>query len=94
MVTVTDTAIEELVRVASVTRMGPNQYLRLATPPMWQGPGDFGIVTDGERANDHIVEHEGRPLLLIDEVLAEQLSKSVFDFKESPQGRSFTLDVY
>jgi Fe-S cluster assembly iron-binding protein IscA len=94
MVTVTDTAIEELVRVASVTRMGPNQYLRLATPPLWQGDGDFGIVTDGERTNDHIVEHEGSPLLLIDEVLAEQLSKSVFDFKESPQGRGFTLDVY
>ena len=51
-------------------------------------------MTDGERTNDHIVEHEGRPLLLIDEVLAEQLSKSVFDFKESPQGKGFTLDVY
>ncbi len=94
MVTVTDAAIEELIRVASVTRLGPQQYLRLATPPLWQGAGDFGIVTDGERTNDYVVRHEDRPVLLIDEALAEQLSKSVFDFKESPQGRGFTLDVY
>lgn len=94
MVKVTDAAIEELVRVASVTNLGSQKYLRLATPPLWEGEGDFGIVTDGERTNDYIVEHEGSPLLLIDEGLSEQLAKAVFDFKDSPQGPAFTLDVY
>ena len=69
--------------------MGPQQHLRLATPPLWQGAGDFGIVTDGEHQRP-IVEHEGSSAHRRG---ARALSKSVFDFKESPQGRGFTLDL-
>ena len=33
-------------------------------------------------------------VLAVDPGLAENLERSVFDFKQTPQGAGFTLDVY
>ena len=94
MVTVTDSAREELKRILSTTSLDTGKFLRLATPPTWVGDGDFGIVIDEERQGDHLVDFQGRTVLVIDEALTERLSSSVFDFKNSPNGPAFTLDVY
>ena len=94
MVTVTDSAKEELKRILETRSLDPGKYLRLTTPPVWQGEGDFGVVIDEDRMGDKAVELQGVKLLLVDPTLAEQLSNAVFDFKDSPEGARFTLDVY
>ena len=94
MVTVTDSAKAELKRILETRSLDPDKFLRLATPPIWEGEGDFGVVIDTERFGDHAVEHDGLTVLLIDPGMGEQLPNAVFDFKELPQGPRFTLDVY
>jgi len=94
MVTITESAKAELKRILETKSLDQDKFLRLATPPIWTGEGDFGVVVDTERFGDHAVEHEGQTVLLVDPGMAEQLPNAVFDFKESPQGARFTLDVY
>lgn len=90
MVTVTDSAKEELKRRLDIHNLPPGKYLRLATPPVWVGEGDFGIVIDETKDGDQVVDFQGSDVLLVDAGLADRLSDSVFDFKDS----RFTLDVY
>ena len=94
MLNVTESAMEELQRIVRTSSIESRKYLRLATPPEWVGEGDFGIVIDENRENDIVIDFEGRPLLLITSHLSEKLSNSVFDFKKTPQGIGFSLDVY
>ena len=74
--------------------LNDDRHLRLATPPLWTGEGDWGIVISSEGASDHTVEHEGQPILLVDTAAAEAMSAAILDFKDSPEGSRFTLDVY
>ena len=90
MLTVTEEAKTELKRTVEARGLDPGQCLRLAVPPAWTGPGDFGVVIGGQGVADNPVEFEGTTVLLVDADLAAQLSKAVFDFKD---GR-FTLDIY
>ena len=92
--TVTNRAREELKRIVETKGLDPGKFLRLATPPVWEGEGDFGIVIDEERHADQVVDFQGSVVLLLDPSLEEQLPKAVLDFKESPGGSRFTLDVF
>ena len=94
MVTVTDSAKQELRRIVETSSLKPGKFLRLTAPPIWTGAGDFGIVIDEERAEDNVVVVQGIKVLLVDPDLSQGLSKAVFDFKVSPDGPRFTLDVY
>ena len=94
MLTVTDTAKVELKRILDKSSLESGKCLRLATPPVWEGKGDFGIVIDEERVGDHSVDFQGSRVLMVDPTLAEQLPTAVLDFKDSPNGSRFTLDVY
>jgi len=90
MIEITDSAKAELHRMMGGYDFDEGQGFRLATPPVWEGQGDFGIVIDSGRDRDHVVEHEGVEVLRLDPGTAEHLAKAVMDFKES----RFTLDVY
>ena len=96
MVTVTDAAKEELGRILVTLRLDLGKCLRLAIPPAWDGPGDFGIVVgvEGEADGDHTVELDGLKLLLVDPFLTERLMDSVLDFQDTPGAAGFTLDVF
>lgn len=94
MLNVTGPAKRELKRILEARRLGPGRCLRLAIPPAWPGPGDFGIVIDDEKADDMTVTLRGAKVLLLKQDLAPQLSTSVLDFKETDRGEVFTLDVY
>ena len=76
------------------TDIDSGKYLRLATPPVWQGGGDFGIVIDSITDRDEIVVYQKLEILLVDLDLVNKLSKSVLDFIDSPEGPRFTIDVY
>lgn len=94
MLTITAEAKRELKRIADERRLGAGRCLRFAIPPAWPGPGDFGIVIDDEKSDDMTVTLRGAKILLVKEDLAPQLSTSVLDYKETPHGKAFTLDVY
>ena len=94
MLTVTAQAKKELKNIVDQRSLGAGRCLRLAIPPAWPGPGDFGIVIDDEKSDDLTVTLRGAKILLISQQLAPQMSTSVLDYKETPQGQGFTLDVY
>ena len=94
MLTVTGDAKRELKRILDDRKLGAGRCLRLAIPPAWPGPGDFGIVIDDEKSDDMSVTLRGAKILLLKQEMAPQLSRSVLDFKETPHGQAFTLDVY
>ena len=90
MIEITDTARAELHRMMGGYDLDEGQGFRLATPPVWIGEGDFGVVIDKPGDDDVVVDHAGETVLLVDPGLAEHLSKSVMDFKDA----RFSLDVY
>lgn len=94
MVTVTTRAKEELKRVVEIRSLGPGKFLRLAVPPVWVGEGDFGIVVDDQGPEDQEFSFQGLRVLLVDSDLANRLSTSVLDFKQSAGVSRFTLDVF
>ena len=94
MLKVTGDAKRELKRILEDRKLGAGRCLRLAIPPAWSGPGDFGIVVDDEKGDDMSVTLRGVKILLLKQELTPQLSTSVLDFKETPHGQAFTLDIY
>ena len=94
MFDVTESAKEELHRILEIRDLEPGKFLRLATPPMWVGDGDFGIVIDEKGAHDQIVVHMDTLVLLVDLELNAHLSESLLDFVHTPEGPRFTLDVH
>ena len=84
MVTITTRAKQELKRVGDGLGLRPGKFLRLATPPMWVGEGDFGIVIAEELDGDRLVDWD----------LMERMPKAVLDFKEAAEGARFTLNVF
>jgi len=69
-------------------------YLRLAIPPVWTGYGEFGIVIDDEKEDDIAIFFEDHKVLILENVITEEISDSILDYKESPEGKRFTLDVF
>ena len=94
MLKVTEAAQTALKRIFDIRELPPGRYLRLAIPPRWHEAGDFGIVIDQQEQGDRAVAVDGIKVLLIDRELDRKLDESVFDFKDTPQGEGFTLDVY
>jgi len=94
MLTVTNAAKGELKRIIGTRRLATGKCLRLVTPPQWVGEGDFGIGIDDEREDDLVVEHEGQKVLAVDADLRKKLERAVLDFKQTPAGIGFTLDVF
>ena len=94
MLTVTGIAKRELKKIVEQRKLDAGRCLRLAIPPAWPGPGDFGIVIDDEKSDDLTVTLRGVKILLLSQELAPQMSTSVLDYKDTPQGMGFTLDVY
>ena len=70
------------------------KLLRLATPPTWTGEGDFGLVLDIERMGDIRITQGDVILLLVDPALNHGDDQRILDFKETPNGSSFSLDIY
>mgnify|MGYP003326409252 CR=1 FL=1 len=46
IMTITDEAKKELSKTLARVNLDSGKYLRLTTPPVWAGEGDFGIVID------------------------------------------------
>jgi Fe-S cluster assembly iron-binding protein IscA len=88
MIQVTERAREALKQVQTQMVDKPDVALRLAEVEQ----GQLGVFPDTGRADDHVVEHEGRAVLLIDPAVADALEGSTIDFEESEEGARLTLN--
>ncbi len=95
MLTVTEAAQAELLRIAEARGLEPGRLLRLAVPPVWTGEGDWGIVVDQRGAADVAFAREGATALVVERETADALSNATLDFKtEGVPSPRFTLDIY
>ena len=94
MVQVSGAAKRRLKVVMEERELPPDKFLRLAVPPSWTGEGDFGIVVDSRGVADTSVTLDGKTVLVVGPEVAEAIPNSALDFKTTPQGARFTLDVY
>ena len=94
MLTVTEEAKRELASIAAQRGLSPAQCLRLTIPPKWTGEGDFGVVIDVADPTDVVIRHDTGAVLRLEPDVAERLARSMLDYKETPQGMGFALDVF
>lgn len=94
MITVTEEARQELANIATQRGLSPAQCLRLTIPPKWTGDGDFGVVIDVPDPTDVVISHDAEAVLRLEPEVAERLARSMLDYKETPQGIGFALDVF
>lgn len=94
MVTISDSAKKKLKEIRETKRLESNRFLRLSIPPIWTGDGEFGIVIDSRNDEDQCINYEGATILLMDPQVTEKLPSASLDFKNSPEGTRFTLDIY
>ena len=94
MLAVTDAAKRQLAQVAAQRGLSPAQCLRLTIPPKWTGEGEFGVVIDAPAPNDLVVSHDAEPVLRVEPEVAEHLARSTLDFKQTPMGMAFALDIF
>jgi Fe-S cluster assembly iron-binding protein IscA len=71
-------AKEELEKIHSKKMDNPQVVLRLIV----SRPGEFGLGMDVETPNDHVVEHNGSKILIVDQELAESLEEYTLAFED------------
>ncbi len=88
MLTITEAAGTHLQSILDKANAPDDAALRFV-------PGQQGleITMDKPRENDQQLEHEGRIILLLDQQLAEELSKHTLDAKQTEQGPALTLQT-
>ncbi len=84
MVEITGRAKDRLLelRVSAGIAPLPEAGLRIAPDPN----GKLELFADTERVGDHVVEHNGAKLLLIDEDLSLVLAGAIIDCRMTSQG--------
>lgn len=71
-------AKEELKRILSDQADNPQTVVRLIPGRL----GEFGFKMDAETADDHIIEHEGSKVLLVNHELADTLEEYTLAFED------------
>ncbi|MCH8847755.1 MAG: hypothetical protein IIC32_02115 [Chloroflexi bacterium] len=94
MVQISEAAKRQLRVLVDERKLGPDRFLRLTVPPAWTGEGDFGIVVDARGGADTGVTLDGKTVLVVGPDVVEQIPNAMLDFKKTPDGPRFTLDVY
>lgn len=82
MINITERAKEELKRVWSANVNDPQVGFRLTPVEI----GQYSLVPDREKEGDHVVEHEGAKVLLVDEKLIRILEGVTVDYRETSSG--------
>lgn len=82
MITVTESAKEELKRLWSANVDDPEVGFRLTPVAI----GEYHLVPDREKEGDFVVEHEGAKVLLVDEKLARVLEGVTVFYRELASG--------
>lgn len=90
MLKVTAGAKEKLQEVLQQQKKDSEVAIRITASPSI--PNQLDMVLDKEKEGDQVVKSEsGNKLLLIGADLTQVLDGMVVDFKETPQGPTFTI---
>ena len=87
MITVTDSAKQELKRILLSHIEDPEIGLRLTLKPGRQ----FGLMLDSEGQGDQVVEHEGSKVLLVGHELATTLDEATLDLQDTADGPKLVI---
>ena len=87
MITVTESAKQELKRILSDNVNDPQASLRLTST----GQDQLGLAIDVETPGDQVVEHEDSKVLLVEEGLATSLVGIVLDIEDTPDGPKLAI---
>ena len=87
MVSVTEGARKELKRMLSEKVDWPGARMRLVD----RGQGNIGLGIDIEVPGDHVVEYEGKKVLIIEPELATNLKGITLDVDDTPLGAELVL---
>ena len=87
MVSVTEGACRELKRMLSDKVDWPGARLRLVD----RGQGNIGLGIDIEVPGDHVVEYEGKKVLIIEPELATNLKGITLDVDDTSAGAELVL---
>jgi Fe-S cluster assembly iron-binding protein IscA len=78
LLTVNGRAKEELQKILSTKTESHQDIVRLVT----NRPGEFGLGMDAETPDDHVIEHNGLKVLLVDRELANRLGEYTLAFED------------
>ena len=87
MLSVTQSAVEQLSGMLEATETDENECLRL----MHQGEGRLGLTVDGMHDGDQVVGDQGRPVLFIEPEVSDALDGATLDVVDGPEGAQLTL---
>ena len=87
MINITESARDELKRILS--SKVDNSYARLRL--LDRGKGHLGLGIDIELPSDHVVEHEGSGLLVVDRELASSLAGVTIDVEDTNEGTQLII---
>jgi len=87
MISVTESAKEELKRVSADIVDQPESLLRLVAG---EG-GQLGLVADSEKEGDQIIEHQGSTVLVVGKELSAALEGIGIDCQDSDDGPRLVL---
>lgn len=87
MITVTDKAKQELKKTLLDHTDEPEFGVRLTLGPAQQ----ILLVLDREAPDDHVVEHEGSKVLLVEPQVASLLAEATLDTEDTPDGPKLVM---
>ncbi len=87
MLFVTQSAKSALKTTLDNLETQPGQCVRISAT----STGHFGLALDKEAQEDQVIKHGEEKILLIDSETAKRLDGVVLDYRDSGEGREFTL---
>ena len=87
MITVTESAKEELKRISLQATGQPESILRLVSNEQ----GQLGLVADSEREGDQVIEHQGETVLVVDSQTSAALDGVGMDYQDAEDGPRLVL---
>jgi Fe-S cluster assembly iron-binding protein IscA len=87
MLTVTEEAKQLLKETLQKHSEDPETGIRLSV----KEEGQFSIILDNQSEGDQVVEHEGAKVLMVSPDLANDLTDSILDVRDTQEGKKLFL---
>lgn len=87
MINITEHAKKELCRLLNAKVDWPGALLRLID----RGQGKLGLGIDIQKPNDLIIDYQGKRLMLVESMLADQLAGITLDVDDTPDGPELVI---
>jgi len=81
---VTERATEHLKQILDGTEHEDDQILRIVS----DAQGNSQLVLDTQKDGDQVVEHNGKPIVVVEPVLSKGLSGTTLDVKQTPENQN------